>query len=893
MKNVCILDILKSKEKMRNFESLYSLKNIKSNNKKGISLVVLIITIIVIIILASVTIVSTKNSIDNANITSLASDLKEVEDATEGYYLDNNKMPTPDDNTDSATKDQVITIAGTTNANDLSAEFTLNGDDTNAEFYPIDLNKIDVTSTSRGTKKKGDNDVFYIAYPSMDVYYLRGVSAKGQKFFSFSSKISKYTKIGTNSTIDTSTTEVLSSNGLDITKEKSWTNTMPLTIKTNMASDETLYISISSGTPKQIDTTTGQYNKSFSLTDLFATNSILKDSATFVSTDIASDKKYAEVIKKKNDSTIATIKIDLSKFDNTVPTVSNISTSSYTNMNMVMFDISDDLSGVSSIRYDYLTKIDSNGTEQSYYSGVTSFDAEYMKTKSKRAKLVKNQGTIILNLPKNVNQVSYMVEDNAGNYILQGTRVTPMIYISNVINSLTTTGFSITSNIYSTNGVSNVKYSYSTDGTTFSNEQSFDLNTNNTTTTQTVTFTGENLAEPFLKTIVTDNNATAADRKTDSSISIVKMKSQNISDDSIIDTGYNSEQNVNGPVLAKGMTPIKWNGTTLATTTTSDTSWYSYTASDKQWANAQTADGSMWVWIPRYEYQITSLEHQSSSSGGNINIKFIQTSQTTADSGYIIEPAFTFGNTQLAGIWVAKFEASGTTSAVEVKPDAASLRSITISDMFTACRNMESNTSKYGFSTKGVDTHLMKNVEWGSVAYLAQSSYGKNSEVTINSSSSYLTGNGAYASNQAESTTGNIYGIYDMSGGAWEYVAAYVNNGNSNLTTYGNSLYTADAKYKDVYTSNGDTRTGNYSSASSHKGDAVYETSSSGDGSPNYQQSWYSDDSAMPCSSVPFFVRGGYYYDGTLAGLFYFGGGVGNADGGSGFRPALAAEGAL
>ena len=365
----------------------------------------------------------------------------------------------------------------------------------------------------------------------------------------------------------------------------------------------------------------------------------------------------------------------------------------------------------------------------------------------------------------------------------------------------------------------------------------------------------------------------------------------------------------NEPVLAQGMTPIKWNGTTLAKTTPSDTNWYRYTTSAKQWANAQTADGSMWVWIPRYEYQITTLEHQSSTSGGNINIKFIPTSQTIADSGYIIEPAFTFGTTQLAGIWVAKFEATARegvanstsgdnvmTKHVKVLPNVQSWRYAYISTMYTACRNMETD-STYGWSTNTssnrVDTHLMKNVEWGAEAYLAQSSFGKNSEVTINSNSNYYTGDGAYVSNQGESTTGNIYGIYDMSGGSWEYVAVYVNNGNSRLTTYGNSLYTADAKYKDVYTSNGDTQSGNYSLASNHKGDALYETSFSGDGLPNYKQSWYSDYSYMLYSNGPFFVRGGSYLSDMSAGLFGFCNDSGKDQSIYGFRPVLAVSNAF
>ena len=360
---------------------------------------------------------------------------------------------------------------------------------------------------------------------------------------------------------------------------------------------------------------------------------------------------------------------------------------------------------------------------------------------------------------------------------------------------------------------------------------------------------------------------------------------------------------VNAPVLAIGMTPIKWDASgNVVTTTSTDTSWYNY--DNKQWANAQTADGSMWVWIPRYEYKIATPH---SSTAQTISVNFLNGTSTTATSGYIVHPAFTFGSTQLTGIWVAKFEASGTTSAVDVKPGVTSLRGITISDMFTASRNMETN-SIYGWGTSGsgIDTHLMKNIEWGAVAYLTQSIYGKNSEVWINSNSNYITGQvgtsvsadattSTYSYNDTiygvnASTTGNVYGIYDMSGGACEYVAGYVNNGNSYLTTYGSSLVNAAIKYKDVYTkgSNDDVVT-NYSANSSIKGDAVYETSISGTGTT----SWYSDYSYMPCWSFPFFARGDSYGDGTGAGLFFFSFSDGTAGSGIGFRPALAVGVAL
>ena len=37
------------------------------------------------------------------------------------------------------------------------------------------------------------------------------------------------------------------------------------------------------------------------------------------------------------------------------------------------------------------------------------------------------------------------------------------------------------------------------------------------------------------------------------------------------------------------------------------------TESTRKWANAKTSDGSMWVWIPRYAYSITSGYHSSSA----------------------------------------------------------------------------------------------------------------------------------------------------------------------------------------------------------------------------------------------------------------------------------------
>ena len=415
------------------------------------------------------------------------------------------------------------------------------------------------------------------------------------------------------------------------------------------------------------------------------------------------------------------------------------------------------------------------------------------------------------------------------------------------------------------------------------------------------------------------------------------------------------------PKLSEGMTPVKWNGTNWVKTTAEDNKWYDY--SKKEWANVVLGDAtfkasgseeildeskaySMLVWIPRYAYQITSQYHQSGSTAGNINIVFVDTNNQNKDKSktysesypsystgsgmtdYVVHPAFNYGDTEetktkLAGIWVGKYETSNTNCTtdastgkasytgneiVTIRPNVTSWRSISISNIYTVCTELNKSGNPYGLNSSDsvVDPHLMKNTEWGAVAYLSQNTtYGKGSEVWINNSSDYITGNAgssvsassasgvtnAYntSNGQNASTTGNVTGVYDMSGGAYEYVAAYVNNGHSSLTTYGSNLVNAAARYKDVYqatsTSGSDSQSGNYNllTPTEKYGDAVYETSSSYSDST----SWYADYSYFPYSNSPFFVRGGYYNDGSFAGFISFNNNSGGSSSYYSFRVVL------
>ena len=69
-----------------------------------------------------------------------------------------------------------------------------------------------------------------------------------------------------------------------------------------------------------------------------------------------------------------------------------------------------------------------------------------------------------------------------------------------------------------------------------------------------------------------------------------------------------------------------------------------------------------------------------------------------------------------------------------------------------------------------------------------------------------------------------------------------------------------------------------------HKiGDAVKEISTSGSGTT----SWNGDRSDFVYSSNPVFIRGGYYYAGSAAGLFAFSNSGSGAYSNKGFRAVL------
>jgi len=493
-----------------------------------------------------------------------------------------------------------------------------------------------------------------------------------------------------------------------------------------------------------------------------------------------------------------------------------------------------------------------------------------------------------------------------------------------------------------------------------------------------------------------------------------------------VDTDWTGK--VNKPKLMTGMTAIKFNDPTgdekvsegsVVKTTDTDTAWYDYDA--KKWANAQTQDGSMWVWIPRFAYRVNKstqtfdvvfLEGTTDyyyENGEKKEAKRQKTENETVDTttGYTVHPAFTNESSinyvnggwdkELTGIWVSKFEAgfaSGNNSATvkesSVKYTQASayasgaeigtesdttarnfldgeygaksesdytfkngtapsikyptfqgltysMNYINHNDAFNISKTLTESGNIYGLSSSSTDSHMMKNSEWGAAVYLSQSKYGLNetniyiNNVNLNNTSKSVyavtgcagatedaspvattitelnnrTASGVYVWTQKSgtkaSTTGTIYGIYDMSGGAWERTAGLVNNGNSNLSTYGQSMLDAlnngkSSKYVTSYPydssvdkdgANIDTASvANWRANTRIYGDGIRETSTAG----TEKTSWYGNFSYITAVYGPLNVRGGHYWDTDGAGLFCFSRTAGNSAYFNGFRSILVAQ---
>ncbi len=322
------------------------------------------------------------------------------------------------------------------------------------------------------------------------------------------------------------------------------------------------------------------------------------------------------------------------------------------------------------------------------------------------------------------------------------------------------------------------------------------------------------------------------------------------------------------PVFDSNMIPVIIEENTGKVTIVNPADEY-YSYNYKEWANAVIVDPSyttldigdeipmeyidqMYVWIPRYEYSKSSIVNANTSFDVTfVGLEKTSTTDQVSNDDIIVHPAFCWGNycqtnrdhadnIELSGIWVGKFEPSWEEGFVDVgndepynnnlevnyliKPNTDSVHNTNLSTMFN---NTKLAQNYYNLDIQ-TDIHIIKNLEWGAVAYLSQSKYGicsedgfcnvkvesNNYEFSDHSIISTGCGSGENRINticpetnrwntplgQKASTTHNITGIFDMAGGRWEF-AMGIMDGSNGVTDLSNTGFNSvpEAKYFDSY----------------------------------------------------------------------------------------------
>ena len=358
------------------------------------------------------------------------------------------------------------------------------------------------------------------------------------------------------------------------------------------------------------------------------------------------------------------------------------------------------------------------------------------------------------------------------------------------------------------------------------------------------------------------------------------------------------------------------------------------------------------IWVAKFDAGYASGNNTATVKASSLN--YTQNQVWCSE----IEIDVTDGDNGVARNWLDGIYGATTTSIKypTFQGVTYAMNYINHNDSFNIAKVLNESGNIYGLSISDSDSHLMKNSEWGACSYLSLSKYGLyNVDIKINSvnlnsgnrkrietagksgvDSVYaVTGcsvggtttieklnaltadkadsTGAYVWNQkngqASSTTGTIYGVYDMSGTVWERTAAYVANGNGGLKAYGasiayngNTLKEESTKYTTVYPFNEKDSKGNkitnidtasqqnFVANSKIYGDAVRETNSGKAGTAEKRSkvsSWTNDYSIFPALEIPFFSRGGYVWDGLYAGVCAFKSVNGFSSYGDGFRAVL------
>ena len=134
-----------------------------------------------------------------------------------------------------------------------------------------------------------------------------------------------------------------------------------------------------------------------------------------------------------------------------------------------------------------------------------------------------------------------------------------------------------------------------------------------------------------------------------------------------------------------------------------------------------------------------------------------------------------------------------TNAGLQANKGGTSLDTTTVSAFFTGMRRMETQYGTLGKNAvlnekfldtteNGIDSHMILNTEWGTVALLTDSIFG--------------VGTGISGSNNDATSTGNASGVYNLANEKFEYTATTCDETSNN---YNKIMVEADARYFNHY----------------------------------------------------------------------------------------------
>lgn len=258
-----------------------------------------------------------------------------------------------------------------------------------------------------------------------------------------------------------------------------------------------------------------------------------------------------------------------------------------------------------------------------------------------------------------------------------------------------------------------------------------------------------------------------------------------------------------------------------------------------------------YVWIPRYKYKLWNINGKTSNEKVNeikeIEIKFESklipkstglNNELVTNNEWLTHQAFSY-NEEINGFWVSKYEASISDKAACYNTSTIDncnkkthdiyfnqtnkfLTNISIGNAHTIVLNMNKDYNIYGLK-KLDNSHLLTNLEWGSIAYLSHSLFGLNNNIL------------------EQTTTGNETGVYNMGINDEMVMANYNKDAGYNKTNNSEFKLFGDIDWPTIYI--------DYYNAVTSKsrilGDATLES-----------EKWYSASNNFVNGENPFMVRG-------------------------------------